>query len=63
MTLVCSKSDSWRKDRSHAVWALGSIGPRAKASIPVLIDMLMDKNWDLRRQAFNALQRIGFVEE
>ncbi|MGO9112382.1 MAG: HEAT repeat domain-containing protein [Thermoguttaceae bacterium] len=64
MTLVCSKSDSWRPDhRHHAVWALRFIGPRAKASIPVLIDMLMNKNWDLRRQAFDALQRIGFVEE
>ena len=25
--------------------------------------MLMNKNWDLRRQAFDVLQRIGFVEE
>ena len=64
MTLVCSKSDSWRPDhRHHAVWGIPFYGPTHQG-----INTGADRHADEQelgsaRKAFNALQRIGFVEE
>jgi HEAT repeat protein len=45
--------------RINAAWALGRIGPQAKAAVPGLTEALEDKDWKVRRQAVWALGAIG----
>jgi len=45
--------------RVNAVWAIGKIGPQARASIPELMEALVDNDWKVRFPAAWALGRIG----
>jgi len=45
--------------RVNAVWALGKIGPQARAAIPELMEALVDNDWKVRFPAAWALGRIG----
>ncbi len=45
--------------RGHAAFALGEIGPVAKAAIPSLVRRLKDRDWPVRREAVWALGQIG----
>ncbi len=46
--------------RLHAVWALGSFGPKAAAAIPVLVKRVHDPNsWELRQAALISLAAVA----
>jgi HEAT repeat protein/flagellar basal body rod protein FlgG len=45
--------------RYDAVWMLGQIGPEAKPAVPMLIALLSESDWELRKAAAAALERIA----
>ena len=45
--------------RVNVIWALGKIGPQARAAVPELMEALGDKDWKVRFPAAWALGRIG----
>jgi len=46
--------------RLHAVWALGSFGPKAALAIPVLVKRVHDKSsWELRQAALICLAAVA----
>ena len=57
--LTTALKDQDENVRSAAAWALGLIGPEAKAAVPALAELIKDDNKDVRRNAFLALKRIG----
>jgi HEAT repeat protein len=44
--------------RAGVAYALGQIGPMARAAIPALLDALEDSDLDVRRQASFAISRL-----
>ena len=46
-------------DRRIAAWVLGSIGPRAGAAIPALLEVLHDADEKVRKYVSEAIQKIG----
>jgi HEAT repeat protein len=56
--LTAALKDAVPERRAGAAYSLGLIGPTAKSSLPQLLDMLDDKELDVRRQAAYAVSRI-----
>ncbi len=46
-------------DRAYAASQLAELGPEAGPAAPFLIDVLKDANWQVRRQAAEALGAVG----
>jgi HEAT repeat protein len=44
--------------RVGAVQALGKMGPAAKPTVPDLVRLLADEEWDVRQEAAAALKKI-----
>ncbi len=62
MISACSELGRCWEDQIHAVWALGRVGPSARASVPSLIALLEHGTRGVREEAL-ALGCIEFVEE
>jgi len=56
--LIGALKDKSRERRAAAAYALGQIGPPARAAIPALVQTLKDDSPTVRRQAAYALSRI-----
>jgi HEAT repeat protein len=56
--LAASLKDANADKRAGAAYALALHGDSAKAVIPTLLDLIMDENIDVRRQASFAISRI-----
>ena len=59
MTRWAARTLAQAKRRRHAAYALGKLGPRAKAAIPALIRHLGDKDAFAQAQCAWALGEIG----
>lgn len=58
--LISVVTDRYYEDPRYAIWALGRIGPEAKAAVPALLKAyLHDKNTAVSSDAGDALLRIG----
>ena len=56
--LSAALKDSLPERRAGAAYSLGLIGSPAKSALPQLLDLLDDKEVDVRRQAAYAVSRI-----
>lgn len=54
-----ASKDEGDKVRACAALALEEIGPKARAAVPVLFEVLKDKDWFVRFRAAQALRKIG----
>ena len=56
---IAQTKDKRKGVRQTAAWALGKIGPEARAAIPALSELCKDKDEGVRQFAAQALGRIG----